>query len=348
MDKKRDFIVNIGYFFVWGALIYFGITLAAAYLLPFLFGIIIAYFVQKPAKYFSFKLGVKKQNCAAILSVLIFVLLATLICLLSWILISQFSKVIKYLSDNNQEIKDIFKGIYTKIENLLVKIGFKDAFKNIYEDAIDSVAMTITTIFSKAATTLVKKTPTVFLSSVVTIVATYYISKDYDRLLRFVKGFVKPDHFCKMIEIKVIFYECFLKFSVGYLWLFLITFGELSIGFLILGFDKILSLAFLIAILDLMPVLGTGTVLIPWAIIEFLQNNFTQGVALMVLYLIVTIVRNVVEPKIIGKQMDINPLFTLIFIFIGFKLSGVIGMILLPIIVTVIFTYLRRNFAKEN
>ena len=172
MDKKRDFIVNTGYFFVWGALIYFGITLAAAYLLPFLFGIIIAYFVQKPAKYFSFKLGVKKQNCAAILSVLIFVLLATLICLLSWILISQFSKAIKYLSDNNQEIKDIFKGIYTKIENLLVKIGFKDAFKNIYEDAIDSVAMTITTIFSKAATTLVKKTPTVFLSSVVTIVAT--------------------------------------------------------------------------------------------------------------------------------------------------------------------------------
>ena len=68
----------------------------------------------------------------------------------------------------------------------------------------------------------------------------------------------------------------------------------------------------------------------------------------MILYLVVTIIRNIIEPKIIGKQMDINPLFTLVFIFIGFKLSGVIGMILLPIIVTVIFTYLRRNFAKEN
>lgn len=348
MDKKRNFIVNTSYFIIWGALIYFGITLAAAYLLPFLFGVIIAYVVQRPAKFFSIKFGIRKQNCAAILSVMIFVLLITLICLLSWILISQLSKIIKYITENNQEIKSLFIDIYTRLENLLVKVGLKNAFKNIYEDAIDSLAVTITTFFSKAATTIVKNMPTVFLSSVVTIVATYYISKDYDRLLSFVEGFVKHEYISKIVEIREIFYECFLKFSVGYLWLFLITFAELSIGFFVLGFRKVLSLAILIAILDLMPVLGTGTVLIPWAIIEFFKNNYSRGIGLMILYLMVTIIRNIIEPKIIGKQMDINPLFTLVFIFIGFKLSGVIGMILLPIIVTVIFTYLRRNFAKEN
>ena len=242
----------------------------------------------------------------------------------------------------------LFKNLYTRIENVLVKVGLQNALKNLYEDAIDSFALTVTSYLSKYATTVLKKMPTVFLSCVVTIVATYYISKDYDRLLRFVKGFVNKEHFAKFVEIKNIFYECFLKFSIGYLWLFLITFIELSIGFFVLGLNKFLLLAFMIAILDLMPVLGTGTALIPWAIIEFFQNKFTMGIGLIVLYLAVTIIRNIIEPKIIGKQMDINPLFTLIFIFIGFKLSGVIGMILLPIIITVIFTYLRRNIAEEN
>ena len=73
MDKKKKFIVDISYFVIWLLIFYVSITVAALYLFPFLIGVIIAYFVQKPAKYFSCKLNVKKQKCAAILSVLIFI-----------------------------------------------------------------------------------------------------------------------------------------------------------------------------------------------------------------------------------------------------------------------------------
>lgn len=348
MDKKKKFIVDISYFVIWLLIFYVSITVAALYLFPFLIGVIIAYFVQKPAKYFSCKLNVKKQKCAAILSVLIFIFTIVVFVLLGWFLISQFSKIIRYISSNAGEIKNITNNVLTKLENILDKIGLEKTIKNIYEDSIDSFVLNVTTYLSKIATTFVKRMPSVLLSCVVTIVATYYISKDYDRLLRFVKGFINRDYFIKIVDIKNIFYECFLKFLFGYLWLFLITFIELSIGFFILGFDRVLLLSLLIAILDIMPVLGTGTALIPWAIIKFFQNDFSLGIGLVILYLTITIIRNVIEPKIIGKQMDINPLFTLIFIFIGFKLSGVLGMILLPIIITVIFTYLRRNIVEEN
>lgn len=113
--------------------------------------------------------------------------------------------------------------------------------------------------------------------------------------------------------------------------LMLITFGELAAGLLLLRVDLFLLLAALIALVDALPVFGTGAVLLPWAAAALLAGNTGQGLGLAALYGVVTLVRNLLEPKLVGKGMDLPPLAALIAMYVGFQSLGVAGMILAPL-----------------
>jgi predicted PurR-regulated permease PerM len=119
----------------------------------------------------------------------------------------------------------------------------------------------------------------------------------------------------------------------GYILILLITFGELAIGFTLLRIDYSVLIAVAVALLDILPVVGTGTVLIPWSLISLLIGKIPQGIGLLVLYITITVVRNIIEPRIIGARIGLHPLATLIFMYLGLHLFGVIGMLLLPLII---------------
>lgn len=348
LDEKKKFIINFAYFIVWILIIYFLFKVAAIYLLPFLIGIIIAYAVQKPAAFISQKTKCKKQNCAGILSILVFVTVIAIISLLGWFLYTQLSKLISYFSNDKNGISHYIEKIYTYVENLIEKTEFHSALKKFSSDTMNSFLTKISVFLSNSVTSLIKNLPTLLINCVVTVVATCYISKDYERLLRFAKGFLNERFYKQVIDIKNVFTECFLKFTVGYFWLFLITFSELFVGFLLLGVKHYFILAFLVAFLDMLPVIGTGTILLPWAAVMFFQNDYKLGFGLVILYLIITVIRNFAEPKIIGKQIGINPLFTLVFIFLGLRLGGIMGMLVLPVVLTVLFTYFRRQISEND
>ena len=94
-------------------------------------------------------------------------------------------------------------------------------------------------------------------------------------------------------------------------------------------------LAFLIALADLLPVIGVGTILIPWGIVMLLQKNFYLGFGLLILYLVISLIRQVAEPKVLGKSLGLHPLLTLFATYVGFSLFGLLGMILAPIVALV-------------
>ena len=105
LDEKKKFIINFTYFAVWAIVLYLLFKMAAVYFFPFLIGIIIAYAVQKPAVFLSQKTKIKKQNCAAVLSVVVFVAVIIFVALLCWFLYSQISNLIFYLSNHGGSIK---------------------------------------------------------------------------------------------------------------------------------------------------------------------------------------------------------------------------------------------------
>jgi predicted PurR-regulated permease PerM len=110
-----------------------------------------------------------------------------------------------------------------------------------------------------------------------------------------------------------------------------ITFIELSIGFTIIGIGKPLLIAVLIALFDILPVLGTGGIMVPWIVISAIQSNYSLALGLLILYMVITIVRNIIEPKIVGSQIGLHPVVTLVSLFVGAQLFGVIGLFGFPI-----------------
>lgn len=111
-----------------------------------------------------------------------------------------------------------------------------------------------------------------------------------------------------------------------------VAFGILWIGFLVLGMDNALLWAGLVTLVDAFPILGVGTVLLPWATVSFLQGKGAQGIGLLTIYGIVWLTRSVLEPKLIGKGLGLDPLVTLVAIYAGWKLWGLAGLLLAPIL----------------
>ena len=121
---------------------------------------------------------------------------------------------------------------------------------------------------------------------------------------------------------------------------------ELFVGLLLLRVPYAFLLALLIAVVDILPVLGTGTIVIPWGIITLILGNFPLGIGLLILYAIITVVRQSLEPRVVGHQIGLHPLITLISMFVGVSLFGFLGLFGLPIAVTV-FVQIKRA-EKEN
>lgn len=126
------------------------------------------------------------------------------------------------------------------------------------------------------------------------------------------------------------------KYFRAYLVLFLLSFCILLIGFWILDPEYAFLAALLIALVDLLPFLGVGTVLIPWAILELLCKNYYLGFGLLILCLVATLARQIAEPHLIGKTLGIHPLLSLAAGYIGWKVAGVGGLLLGPMLLPVL------------
>ena len=112
----------------------------------------------------------------------------------------------------------------------------------------------------------------------------------------------------------------------------LVTWGIVTVGFWLLGIAKAPAWAAMVALVDAVPVLGTGTVLLPWALVNFLQKNTLRGVGIICVYAVAAITRTVLEPKVVGKHLGLDPLLTLVAMYAGFRFFGIPGMLFIPIL----------------
>lgn len=115
-----------------------------------------------------------------------------------------------------------------------------------------------------------------------------------------------------------------------------ITFCILVTGFLLLRISHPVLWAGVVCLVDILPVLGTGTVLIPWALVCFLQKDIILGMGLLGVYTIITLTRSVLEPRLVGKHLGLDPLVTLLAIYAGYRLWGLAGMLIAPVLAVVV------------
>ena len=127
----------------------------------------------------------------------------------------------------------------------------------------------------------------------------------------------------------------------------MITYATLLVGLLLLGVEHAAVVAFFIALLDILPIIGVGTVLIPWSIYELAIGDSALGIGLILLFLANAVIRQISEPKIVGKSLDLHPIITLITLYVGYALFGLWGMLLLPVAAVCISTALKGDNAAK-
>lgn len=203
-------------------------------------------------------------------------------------------------------------------------------------DGIVTVVRDLLTRLSASLTATVTRTlsalPGGLFAVSVSLIAMFYFFKDYTAVSAACLSHL-PEAAGEWIRrIKHRLQDGVARYIRAYLLLMLLTFAELLAGFLVLDVDYAVLLALVTAILDLLPVIGVGIVLIPWAIFAFVIGDTALGIGLLVLYLILYVVRQIVEPRIVSGVIGVHPLLTLVAVYAGYRLLGVAGMILGPLV----------------
>lgn len=344
-EAKRNFLINLLYCLAVFGLIYIISVFLLKYFMPFILGGLIAWAVQKPACMLSDKTHLKRSACAVLTAALLLTTLTVSIGIAVYAVISRAGGLLSeltYLSEKLSYYTDI---VYSVIHSFTDKLPEKisSALNSAYDDILQRFLTAVTELASETAGEIAGRIPKFVLSSVVTAVASCYIAADFPVLVRFI-GNLCGEKICRIaVRVKEIAVNSIFRLAKGYLFLMLLTFAELFIGLLALRVKHALILAMLISFVDILPVFGTGTVLVPWASSALLLGESRLGIGLLILYTAITLIRNFAEPKIIGEQIGINPLFTLIFMFIGAKLSGFSGMIIFPTVFIIVIKYYKED-----
>ena len=344
-QSRKSFLINTFYFVTIAAIIFVFCKFLLHYLMPFVVGGAVAWLVQEPADFISSKLKIKHSVVAGTLALAVFAGIGALIFFICFKAVGTAVDFFGEIGANTDVLTSFFDNLKNSAASFFEKLPrkFTDLLSVFYGNAVNRLIASLTSVISTAAGYTVKHAPQFLLSCVVAAASSCYIAADYRKLIKFVRELCGDKIYRNALKIKNILVNSVFKFAKGYLIILVITFAELFLGFTVFKIRYALPLAAIISVIDILPVLGTGTVLIPWAAVEFILGNTAKGAGLAVLYLIITAVRNFAEPKIIGKQMGIKPLFTLLAMFVGIKLFGIAGIFILPITLIVVIEYYREE-----
>ena len=354
IQKQKDFLITIAYWAVIAAAVYFGCAYLLPITVPFIIGILIASFVV----WISRKLRCKHRLLRIGLALIIYGVIGTLIGLLAAKGVSAISAAVQLLP-NTYETK-ILPFANLCYEWFMDWIRMLDpSLVSTLETLLKNLISSLTGLVSKLsafAVNLVSRVatgvPSLILSILAMVFSTVFVVSDYERIQGFASAHI-PQAMKKILkDIKVYLTGTLFVVIRSYALIMLLTFTELSILFSVFGISNAVLKAGIIAVLDILPILGTGGIMIPWAVISFALGSTSMGIKLLVIYAIVTVVRNYVEPKIVGAQLGLHPIITLVSMFIGLRLFGFWGLFGLPVGISFLWKRYQEqklhNAAPEN
>jgi len=339
-EKQKKLLLSIAYYGIILLVFYLFVRYLVPPLTPFLIGFLVAWLLHKPAAFLVDKLKVRKglgKLPALFLTIGFYVLVIGILVLVGSQLGSMLGTLLPQLPGfvTDTVLPMINKSIQI-VKEFLSQYDFVEVSQlDSWFSEMSSEVVTLITSFSTTALRLISGVaaamPNLVLKIVLTVISTFYFSLDYDRILSFFLSFL-PEKTLKLLRsLKEKAYTSLGVFIRSYFLVFLLTFAELSLGFAILQLPYPAFWGFIVAVVDVMPVLGTGLVLLPWSVICLILGNYFLGIGLLVLYVAITAIRNVVEPKLVGNQIGLHPLATLISMFVGLQLFGLLGLFIFPV-----------------
>ena len=239
-----------------------------------------------------------------------------------------------YLSENLDRITEFCKGKIRTIEKMASSLLRRDMENSItlyLPEMFRKILKKFLEVLPSLLGSFLSFLPKFFISLLVFLLSCYYFSCDWQRISSFLSKKISPEKSEAISRGKKQFFLSLKQFVKAYLILFLISFSQLFLGMVLLKVPGALGIALVIALVDLLPVLGCGTVLIPWSLFSFFSGNTGLGTGLLILHFIILLVHQLAEPKVIGSSIGLHPLLSLILVLLGLHLFGLWGMILFPL-----------------
>lgn len=279
-----------------------------------------------------------KYNLSVILCLIVFfALLGGLVTLLAGRIVSAVADFVVWLPTlYSSAIEPGLEHIADTLENLANRIS-----PEVYEmvntslpDIISAIGSAVTSASMKLVSALsgwATKLPKFLLSTVICVIATVFFTADFPRITAFLLRQV-PERPRRIVhEAQQSFKTVLKKYGKSYGIIMGITFLEIFAGLLILRQNNAFLIALVIAVVDIFPIVGAGLFLLPWGVVSLLSGNAGKGIGLFVIYAVEIVVRQVIEPRIVGRQVGLHPLVTLAAMFVGTRLFGAVGLLGLPI-----------------
>ena len=341
VEQMRSFIIKFVYYTLLIVLAYCILKFVVPFFMPFLLAFLIAMLLKSPTNYLSRRFKLRRNIIAVVLLILFYALVIALFTLLGAKLGAAATDGFKALpAFYSSTIEPALYQVQSWLGGFIQRLDptLQSMLTSLNQNIVTSLGSAVSSISSSAVSSLTgfaSHVPSFFVKSLLLVIASFFFVVDYYKVTSFLANLLPPKGKAMLFRIKSNGVDTMLKFARAYAILLTITFIELSIGLSILGVHGAVLIALGTALVDILPVLGTGTILIPWALYQLFSGNFFLGFGLAILYAIITVVRQILEPRIVGGQIGLYPLLTLVCMFIGAQLFGFWGMFALPIGLTI-------------
>lgn len=347
LRRQKEFLISFAFGAVWLVILWVVLKAAGSVLFPFLAAFAVAALLAGAVKFITERTHIKR-GIVAVTTVLFFYIL------LAAVLYFAGSYLVRLIYDLTRELSVFFSDtvvpvmqrFYQWVERLSVvfyPVGQTEKTQGLQDVGAES-AQTIKNAGKlmsgisdgviDGVSGMAAGIPRFFMKLLIAVIATVFMELEFPEIKAFLKRQIPAEYQRAFRDGKNYVTGTMGKCILSYCLIFGMTFAELTAGLFLLGIKNAFAIAFIIAVLDILPVLGTGTVLIPWAVLAFASGRISTGVGVFGLYLVITVVRNLIEPKLVGKQMGLSPVIMLPCMLIGLKFFGIIGLFVVPLLVS--------------
>lgn len=322
------------------AVFFLGPPLASLFM-PFLLALVMAWVLNPMIKKIQRRLRLSRGVLSLVLITLLFAIAGGVLAALVYSIATELASLASNWQTIWASLLDVIRELEQFLSDLFARLPDQvgQAANGLLEELVAWLQETVPGMLTRvgsAAGSFAFSLPSFVIALVIFIMASYFITSDYPRLRVMLTDRLSPGLHSFLGNVKRTAVAAFGGYVKAQLILSAVIFFILLVGFVVIRQPYSVLLAFLLAVLDFIPIIGSGTVMVPWAVIDVFTGDWRHAVELMVIWGVVALFRRAAEPKVVGDQTGLSPILSLMSIYVGMKLGGVLGMILGPVLCMVV------------
>ncbi len=341
LNRKKRFIVNAAYAAIGLAIYYVIFRYLIRIAWPFVLAALVTLVLKSPSYWLARKLRIGVRISGAILLVVFYIVVVGGI---GYGLYETGWSIGKWVSTfyagYRSSVEPALINIFDWYEQSIAPLGGDAALIDNLGNQILSALSNVVSFVSSRSLSVVQSIalglPKFLIGFIFMVVSSFYMLLDFDRVSYFLLRQFSPNQQQIIVSSEEYLGHAIGRLILSYFAIMSITFVELNIGLRIIGIANATIVSLVIALFDILPALGTGGIVIPWAAIRLINGDISTALKLAVLYVIITVIRNAIEPKIVGDNIGVHPVLMLMSMYLGVSVFGGIGIIVVPFTIVVV------------